>query len=111
MSRQLSLPLGEIVVLCLAFSVVVSERHKILRKDETRMFSDRTNWKLTHNRFTQALDEVRAAGAMVHDLTASNPTRAGLHYYEAAIVKALASPLSRDYHPQRKRLPTAREAG
>src|SRR5260370_7886000 len=74
------------------------------------MFSERTNWKLTHNRFTQALDEVRAAGAMVHDLTASNPTRAGLHYDEAAIVKALALPLSLDYDPQPKGLRTAREA-
>src|SRR5260370_4693658 len=74
------------------------------------MFSDRTNWKLTHNRFTQALDEVRAAGAMVHDLTASNPTRAGLHYDEAAIVVALASPRSLDYDPQPQGLRKAREA-
>jgi aspartate/methionine/tyrosine aminotransferase len=74
------------------------------------MFSDRTHWKLAHNRFTQALDEVRAAGATVLDLTASNPTRVGLRHDEAAIVKALASPLSLDYDPQPKGLRTAREA-
>jgi aspartate/methionine/tyrosine aminotransferase len=74
------------------------------------MFSDRTNWKLAHNRFTQALDEVRSAGAKVLDLTVSNPTRAGLYYDEAAIVGALASPLSLDYDPQPKGLRKAREA-
>jgi len=74
------------------------------------MFSERTNWKLAHNRFTQALDEVRAAGAMVFDLTVSNPTRAGLRYDGAAIVGALASPQSLDYDPQPKGLRKAREA-
>jgi alanine-synthesizing transaminase len=74
------------------------------------MFSERTNWKLAHNRFTQALDEVRATGATVLDLTVSNPTRAGLRYDEAAIVAALASPQSLDYDPQPKGLRKAREA-
>src|SRR5258708_2190665 len=74
------------------------------------MFSERTNWKLAHNRFRQALDEVRAAGATVFDLTVSNPTRAGLRYDEAAIVGALASPRSLDYDPQPKGLRKAREA-
>jgi aspartate/methionine/tyrosine aminotransferase len=74
------------------------------------MFSDRTNWKLAHNRFTQALDEVRAAGATVLDLTVSNPTRVGLRYDEAAILGALASPKSLDYNPQPKGLRQARDA-
>lgn len=74
------------------------------------MFSDRTNWKLAHNRFTQALEDVRAGGATVLDLTASNPTRAGLRYDEGAIVGALASPQSLDYDPQPKGLRKAREA-
>ena len=74
------------------------------------MFSDRTNWKLAHNRFTQALDEARAAGVKVLDLTVSNPTRAGLLYDEAAIVGALASPQTLDYDPQPKGLRKAREA-
>src|ERR1035437_9789678 len=74
------------------------------------MFSDRTNWKLTQNRFTVALEEARAGGAQVLDLTVSNPTRAGLRFDEQAILGALASPRALDYDPQSKGLPEAREA-
>ena len=74
------------------------------------MFSDRTNWKLAQNRFTQALAEVRAAGAKVLDLTVSNPTRAELKYDAQAILGALASPHALDYDPQSKGLREAREA-
>lgn len=74
------------------------------------MFSDRTNWKLTRNRLTEALDEVRASGARVLDLTLSNPTRAGLLYDEARILQALASPRGMDYDPQPKGLSGARTA-
>ena len=74
------------------------------------MFSERTNWKLAQNRFTQALEEVRAGGARVLDLTVSNPTRAGLRYDDAAILGALASPRALDYDPQSKGLLAAREA-
>ena len=74
------------------------------------MFSDRTNWKLQKNRFTQALEEARAASANILDLTASNPTRAGLQYDESAILKALAAPQAIDYDPQSKGLRSAREA-
>jgi alanine-synthesizing transaminase len=74
------------------------------------MFSDRTNWKLSPNRFTQALEEVRSEEKPVLDLSASNPTRIGLHYDEQAILGALASPRSIDYDPQSKGLRGAREA-
>jgi len=74
------------------------------------MFSDRTNWKLTRNRFTKALEQVRAAGRQVLDLTISNPTRAGFDYDEAAILAALSSPRAMDYDPQPKGLLEAREA-
>jgi len=74
------------------------------------MFSDRTNWKLTRNRFTKTWDEVRAAGREVLDLTISNPTRAGFDYDEAAILGALSSPRAMDYDPQPKGLLEAREA-
>jgi aspartate/methionine/tyrosine aminotransferase len=74
------------------------------------MFSDRTNWKLEQNRFSQALGEVRAGGAKILDLTVSNPTRAGLHYEEQAILGALSSPRALDYDPQSKGLREAREA-
>src|SRR5580700_7074065 len=74
------------------------------------MFSDRTNWKLTRNRLTEALDEIRSSGAPVLDLTISNPTRAGLRYDEPRILQALASPQAMDYDPQPKGLPSARAA-
>ena len=74
------------------------------------MFSERTNWKLTRNRFTGALEEVRAAGAKVLDLTVSNPTRADLHYDAPTILSSLASPQALDYDPQPKGLLSAREA-
>ena len=74
------------------------------------LFSDRTNWKLAQNRFTQALEEVRAGGAKILDLTVSNPTRAGLEYDSRAILAALGSARALDYDPQAKGLREAREA-
>lgn len=74
------------------------------------MFSDRTNWPLTQNRFTQAVEEVRTRGARLLDLTASNPTRVGLKYDSAAILGALQSERALDYDPQAKGLLAAREA-
>src|SRR6266478_5065695 len=74
------------------------------------MFSNRTNWKLTRNRLTEALEEVRSSGARVLDLTISNPTRAGLRYDEPLILQSLASRQSMDYDPQPKGLPSSRAA-
>jgi len=74
------------------------------------MFSDRTNWTLGTNRLTQALEEARARGARILDLTVSNPTRMGLRYDERAILAALGSARALDYDPQAKGLREAREA-
>jgi len=74
------------------------------------MFSRRTNWKLKRNRLTEALDEVRASGASLLDLTVSNPTRVGLHYDTPAILSSLASPRAMDYDPQPKGSLDARQA-
>jgi alanine-synthesizing transaminase len=74
------------------------------------MFSDRTNWQLTRNRLTEALEQVRSSGAQVLDLTISNPTRAGLLYDEQTILKSLSSPRALDYDPQPKGLLSARAA-
>lgn len=74
------------------------------------MFAGRTDWILTPNRFTEALDQVRRSGASILDLTISNPTRAGLTYNEAAILDSLRNTKSLDYDPQPKGLLTAREA-
>ena len=72
------------------------------------MFSRRTDWKLTPNRFTQAQQE--AHGREVLDLTISNPTRAGLRYNEKAILISLSNPAALDYDPQPKGLLSARQA-
>ncbi len=74
------------------------------------MFSRRTDWKLTPNRFTEAQRDVSAAGREVLDLTASNPARAGLHYDAEAILNSLKNPKAMDYDPQPKGLRSAREA-
>src|SRR5271157_2680540 len=88
------------------------------------MFSERTNWRLAQNRLTQAVEEVRAGGAAILDLTVSNPTRVGLEYDSDAIMAALgsANPTlaaksaarmghpAMDYDPQAKGLLHAREA-
>src|SRR5437868_7526912 len=74
------------------------------------MFSKRTDWKLTPNALTAAQQGLREAGREVLDLTASNPTRVGLHYDADTILPALASPESLVYDPQPKGLLAARKA-
>src|SRR6266550_9026723 len=74
------------------------------------MFSRRTDWPLTPNRFTDAQREMAAAGRELLDLTVSNPTHAGLHYDEETILNSLANPKSLDYDPQPRGLRSAREA-
>src|SRR5437667_12030928 len=74
------------------------------------MFSHRTDWKLTPNRFTKAHHEVLREGREVFDLTISNPTRAGCEYDETAVLDSLRNPKSLDYDPQPKGLRSAREA-
>jgi len=74
------------------------------------MFSRRTDWILTPNRFTQAQRELSSAGREVLDLTVSNPVRAGLHYDADAILNSLKNPKAMDYDPQPKGLHSAREA-
>jgi len=66
------------------------------------MFSTRTNWPLTRNPFTVALDELRAAGTPLLDLTASNPTRCNFHYDSVAILSAFQNPATLTYDPQPK---------
>jgi len=74
------------------------------------MFSRRTDWKLTPNRFTQVQRELRAEGRELLDLTVSNPTRAGLQYDSESILSSLSRPEAMDYDPQPKGLASAREA-
>ena len=74
------------------------------------MFSKRTEWKLTPNRFSQVQAQLRAAGMKILDLSVSNPTRAHLHYDSEAILEAMVQPEDIDYDPQPKGLLKARQA-
>jgi alanine-synthesizing transaminase len=74
------------------------------------MFSRRTDWKLTPNRFTEAVQEVRASDKEILDLTVSNPTRTGIAYDQPAILDSLRNLKSLDYDPQPKGLLAARQA-
>ena len=74
------------------------------------MFSKRTDWKLTPNRFTEVQRQLHAASREVLDLTVSNPTRAGLRYDAEAILNSLSNREAMDYDPQPKGLASAREA-
>src|SRR5882724_8355431 len=71
------------------------------------MFSTRTGWKLTPNRFTKAQEELRCSGVEILDLAISNPTQAGLHYDKKTVLAALNSAASLEYDPQPRGLPVA----
>lgn len=73
------------------------------------MFSQRTNWKLTPNKYTRALEEIRASGEQLIDLTVSNPTECGLEYDSAAILQSFQNKRSLAYEPQARGLRAARE--
>jgi aspartate/methionine/tyrosine aminotransferase len=74
------------------------------------MFSQRTNWKLAPNSFTEAQRQLREAGEAILDLTISNPTRAELHYDSETILQALIRPEAMQYDPQPRGLLSARQA-
>jgi alanine-synthesizing transaminase len=73
------------------------------------MFSQRTNWKLSPNRFTQNLESIRASGTKLLDLALSNPTECGLQYDTNAILSAFQNPNALSYDPQPKGLLPARD--
>jgi aspartate/methionine/tyrosine aminotransferase len=72
------------------------------------MFSRSTNWNLTPNALTQALNEKRAEGAQLLDLTVSNPTECNFTYDRDAILSALAQPDALAYQPNPRGLESAR---
>jgi alanine-synthesizing transaminase len=74
------------------------------------MFSKRTEWQLTPNRFAQAQADLRSAGVKIIDLSISNPTRTDFHFDVDTVLGSLASPEVMDYDPQPKGLLKAREA-
>src|SRR5882724_9696680 len=74
------------------------------------MFSSRTAWNLTTNRFTEAVERKRSAGVELLDLTASNPTTCGFRYDDPAILASLNNPKLLTYEPAARGLPEARGA-
>ena len=73
------------------------------------MFAQRTNWKLTANRYTEAVEGARREGRPFLDLTISNPTECGFSYDSAGILGAFQNPNSLRYEPEAKGLLAARE--
>src|SRR5271165_7055639 len=74
------------------------------------MFSHRTAWNLSRNRYTEALDNHRRAGRELLDLTASNPTAIGLSYNEDQLLQALSQREALTYKPAPKGVLSGREA-
>ena len=73
------------------------------------MFSSRFHWDFRPNRITQAIEARRRAGALLLDLTQSNPTRAGL-LYPPDILRAFEDEGALVYHPAPAGARPAREA-
>jgi len=73
------------------------------------VFAQRTNWKLSANRYTEAVEEARREGRPFLDLTISNPTECGFSYDSAGILGAFQNPNSLRYEPEAKGLLAARE--
>jgi aspartate/methionine/tyrosine aminotransferase len=78
--------------------------------DQLARFSVRTAWDLSETDLARAVRARHAAGLPLLDLTASNPTRCGFDYDEAAILSALASPEAMVYDPDPRGMRSAREA-
>jgi len=74
------------------------------------MFSQRTNWQLSPNALTHAIEEARTVGKNILDLTVSNPTEAGIRPDADAVLAALANPDAMHYDPQPRGLLAARQA-
>jgi aspartate/methionine/tyrosine aminotransferase len=74
------------------------------------MFARRTEWNLSPNRYSLALEDARRGGRPLLDLTASNPTTVGLHYERDRILRALQHPRALEYEPAAKGIVPAREA-
>jgi alanine-synthesizing transaminase len=74
------------------------------------MFSNRTQWRLNPNALTRAIEDARAAGREILDLTISNPTEAGVRPDPEIVLAALANPEAMHYEPQPRGLLRARQA-
>ena len=74
------------------------------------MFSSRLDWSAPENPLAKLLQEKRARGNALLDLTQSNPTAAELSYPAEQILAALAEPRALRYQPDPAGLAEARAA-
>jgi alanine-synthesizing transaminase len=83
-----------------------------LRDGDSKEFawSARTEWDLAETPWARHLARLRAAGAQLWDLTASNPTQCGFAYDAASILAPLSDPVALRYEPDPRGLHPAREA-
>ncbi len=77
---------------------------------DARVFSSRLDWDLRPNPLSALIAQKRRAGAMVLDLTESNPTQADLDYPGEEILATLADPRAMLYQPEPRGLSSARQA-
>lgn len=73
-------------------------------------FSERTGWNLSETDLARSVKARRDAGLPLIDLTASNPTRCGFAYDEAAILGPLSQQESLVYDPDARGMLQARNA-
>lgn len=74
------------------------------------MFSERTRWNRQGNQLDAALQQIRASGREILDLTRSNPTECGFAYDDAAVRAALTHEDVLRYAPDARGIKSAREA-
>lgn len=74
------------------------------------MFSSRTQWNFQSNPLTKRLEQLRARGERIIDLTESNPTRCGFKNNLAPLIDALSHDAAQVYSPDPKGLDVARKA-
>jgi len=73
-------------------------------------FSQRTGWTTQSNPLTMAVAAARSTGAELLDLSESNPTRSGLQYDAAAILRSFQHQSILNYAPDPRGLHSARAA-
>ena len=73
------------------------------------MFAKRTDWELSENPLSLELNALRAKGVPLFDLTASNPTQAGI-VYPPELLASFTDPANLVYAPDPRGLRRAREA-
>ena len=79
-------------------------------RSQQPMFSSRLDSDLSPGRLQRALDDLRASGTPLLDLTCSNPPECGLGPEAEALTRALAVPEAAEYHPDPRGLLSTRQA-